>query len=58
MEHLKIETRLKYKRVESVMGKCDLEFIGVSSIFKTIRHTTTLPRMRNDKTRSKEKTYI
>jgi hypothetical protein len=45
LEHLKIETRLKDERFESVMGECDLESTGVSSIFKLIRKTTDLVRM-------------
>jgi hypothetical protein len=46
LEHLKIESRLIDERFVSVMGACDLEDIGVSSIFKTIRSSVAaLARM-------------
>jgi hypothetical protein len=45
LEHLKIETRLINERFVSVMGECDLQVIGVSSIFKFTRKDATLVRM-------------
>ena len=45
LEHLKIETRLINERFASVMGECDLEGIGIPSIFKLIRKGEVLVRM-------------
>ena len=45
LEHLKIETRLRGERVESVMGECAIEAIGALSIFKFIRNGAALARM-------------
>ncbi len=42
LEHLKIEEKLIIERFASVMGECDLESIGVSLIFKTIRSAAVL----------------
>ncbi len=36
LEHLILETRLIDKRFANVMGECDLESIGVPSLFKLI----------------------
>ena len=36
LEHLKIETRLRGERFESVKGECVLEAVGAPSIFKLI----------------------
>ena len=46
-EHLKIVTRLRDERVESVKGESvmDLEGIVVPSIFKVIRKVEVLTRM-------------
>ena len=44
LEHLKIETRLRGERFESVKGMCDLEAIGAPSIFKLIRRAAALAR--------------
>ena len=45
LEHLKIETRLRGERFESVRGECDLEAIGTPTIFKLIRSAAALARM-------------
>ena len=45
LEHLNIETRLIDDRFPSVMGECDLETVGVPSIFNTIRNPSVLVRM-------------
>jgi hypothetical protein len=42
LEHLKIETRLIDERCDCVMGECDLETTGPSSIFKVIRSVTSV----------------
>ena len=43
LEHLKIETRLINESCVSVMGECDLEVIGASSIFNVIRSVMLQP---------------
>ena len=43
--HLKIETRLRDERFESVMGECDLEAIGAPSIFKLTHNAAAFARM-------------
>ena len=45
LEHLKIETRLKDERFESVMGECDLEDIGAPSTFKLTHRAATLSKL-------------
>jgi hypothetical protein len=45
LENLKIETRLRDERFESVKGVCYLETIGVSSTLKLIRNAASLTRM-------------
>ena len=45
LEYLKIETRLIDERLTSVMGECDLDSTGVSSIFQIIRNAAALARM-------------
>ena len=45
LEHLKIETRLRVERVESVTGECDLETISVSSILSLILSGGALSRI-------------
>jgi len=43
--HLKIETMLRGKRFESVRGECDLEAVGVPSIFKLVHNAGALARI-------------
>ncbi len=44
LEHLKIKMRLIDKKFVSVMGECDLDTTGTSSIFKIFRSVTDLTR--------------
>ena len=45
LEHLKIKTRLINERFTSWMGECDLEAMGVPSIFNVILSSADLVRM-------------